>query len=373
MTMMPITQKELDTRLKDAGGAKGLVEGVIAVLEHAISVYKRDRNSFDETLLEPLKLDLDVLITITTEMTDLMQSQSDHDQRVLANVLHAIGDCNAKTRALQQHIDEVNEKVARGNATAAYDNARLEELDDAINENNRKIAECREHMDRARTWWWVPGYNWYAIGTLLHDLCTNQQSRLSEERDAVNDERKSTEEHLEALRARVDMLTGEKRVMQCKIHALEESKKGFEQRSKAYAARIVVVADVKVYYDLLRLAIENMEENLDLPAKEIEKLNDSRELVLSTGEVRQDTLKGALIHLGEDYDRYKKDNGLVEGVNISFKLFEIHELLPREYLLATVQEVNRHPEELSKAMPGWEIANLVDGSVVGALYGGSTR
>jgi hypothetical protein len=41
MTMVPITQKELDTRLKDAGGAKDLVEGVIAVLEHAISVYKK--------------------------------------------------------------------------------------------------------------------------------------------------------------------------------------------------------------------------------------------------------------------------------------------------------------------------------------------
>ncbi len=212
-----------------------------------------------------------------------------------------------------------------------------------------------------------------ALSCTIFAQISNLESRLSEKRNSVNDERKSTKEHLEALRARVDMLTGEKRVMQCKIHALEESKKGFEQRSKAYAARIVVVADVKVYYDLLRLAIEIMEENLDLPAKEIEKLNDSTELVLSTGEVRQDTLKGALIHLGEEYDRYTKYNGLVEGVTISFKLFKIHEPLPREYRLATVQEVNRHPEELSQAMPGWEIANLVDGSVVGALYGGSTR
>jgi hypothetical protein len=146
----------------------------------------------------------------------------------------------------------------------------------------------------------------------------------------------------------------------------------FEQRCKAYGARIAVVADVIVYYHLLRIAIENMEENLDLP-KEIEKVNDSRELVFSTGEVRQDTLKGALIHLGEDYDRYKKYNALVEGVIISFKLFKIHEPLPREYRLATVQEVNRHPEKLYKAMPGWEIANLVDGSVAGALYGGSTK
>jgi len=291
MTMVPITQKELDTRLKDAGGAKDLVEGVIAVLEHAISVYKRDRNAFDETLLEPLKLDLDVLITITKEMEDLMQSQSDHDQRVLENALHKIGECNAERQALQQRIDEVNEEVARGNATAADDNATLEELHDAINENNRKIAECRERMDRAMWWWWVPGYNSYAIRTLLDDLCTNQQPRLSEKLNAVNDERKSTEENLKALRAHVDMLRGKKRVMQCKIHALEESKKGFEQRSKAYAARFAVVADVILYYQLLRNAIEYMEENLDLP-KQIEKLNDSGELVLSTGEVRQDTLKG---------------------------------------------------------------------------------
>ncbi|CAK9255054.1 unnamed protein product [Sphagnum jensenii] len=369
MTVVPISQTELDTRLQDAGGAKGLVDGVIAVLEHAISVYKRDRNSFDETLLEPLKLDLDVLITITKEMADLMQFQSDQDQQVLENALRAIGDCNAMRRELQRDIDEVNEKVARGIATAADENARLKELDDAINENNRKIAECRERMDRALKWLWVPGYKRYLLGTLL-DLCTNEQSRLSE-KNAVNAEWKSTEEHLEALRAGVDMLTGKKRVMQCKIHALEESKKGFEQRSKFYAARIAVAADVILYYHLLRNAIENMEENLDLP-KQIEKLNDSRELVLSTGEVRQDTLKGALIHLGEDYDRYKKYNGLVEGVTISFKLFKIHELLPREYRLATVQEVNRHPEELYKAMPSWEIANLVDGSVAGALYGGST-
>jgi len=369
MTVVPISQKELDTRLKDAGGAKGLVDGVIGVLEHAISVDKRDRNSLDETLLEPLKLDLDVLITITKEMADLMQSQSDHDQQVLENALRAIGDCNAMRGELQQDIDEVNEKIARGIATAADENARLlKELDDAINENNRKIAKCLEHMDK---WLWVPGYNWYLLGTLLHDLCTNQQSGLSEI-NAVNAEWKSIEEHLEALRAGVDMLTGKKRVMQCKIHALEESKKGFEQRSKAYAARIAVVADVILYYHLLRIAIENMEENLDLP-KEIEKLNDSRELVLLTGEVCQDTLKGALMHLGEDYDRYKKYNGLVKGVTISFKLFKFHEPLPREYRLATVQEVNRHPDELYKAMPGWEIANLVDGSVAGALCGGSTR
>jgi hypothetical protein len=371
MTVVPISQKELDTRLKDAGGAKGLVDGVIGVLEHAISVYKRDRNSLDETLLEPLKLDLDVLITITKEMADLMQSQSDHDQQVLENALRAIGDCNAMRGELQQDIDEVNEKIARDIATAADENARLKDLHDAINENKRKFAECGEHMDRAEKWLWVPGYKWYLLGTLLHDLCKNQQSHLSEI-IAVRNERKSTEEHLEALRARVDMLTGEKRIMQCKIHALEESKKGFEQRSKAYAARIAVVADVILYYHLLRIAIENMEENLDLP-KEIEKLNDSRELVLLTGEVCQDTLKGAFMHLGEDYDRYKKYNGLVEGVTISFKLFKFHEPLPREYRLATVQEVNRHPEELYKAMPGWEIANLVDGSVAGALCGGSTR
>jgi hypothetical protein len=58
---------------------------------------------------------------------------------------------------------------------------------------------------------------------------------------------------------------------------------------------------------------------------------------------------------------------------LTFKLFNINEQLPLNYRLATVQEVCYHRHALFKAMPNWEIANLVDGSVDGAGYGGQAR
>jgi hypothetical protein len=54
-------------------------------------------------------------------------------------------------------------------------------------------------------------------------------------------------------------------------------------------------------------------------------------------------------------------------------LFGINEQLPLNYRLATVQEVKNHRDALFEAMPSWEIANLADGSVDGARYGGSIR
>jgi len=58
---------------------------------------------------------------------------------------------------------------------------------------------------------------------------------------------------------------------------------------------------------------------------------------------------------------------------VTFKLFNINEQLPLSYRLATVQEVCCHRHALFEAMPNWEIANLADGSVDGARYGGQTR
>jgi hypothetical protein len=57
----------------------------------------------------------------------------------------------------------------------------------------------------------------------------------------------------------------------------------------------------------------------------------------------------------------------------TFTLFGINELLPLSYRLGPVQEVKNNRDALFEAMPSWEIANLADGSVQGARYGGSVR
>ena len=62
----------------------------------------------------------------------------------------------------------------------------------------------------------------------------------------------------------------------------------------------------------------------------------------------------------------------VNSGDIAFELY-IKEKLPLNHRLATVQEVKNHRHALLKAMPGWEIANLADGSLEGALYGGFVR
>jgi hypothetical protein len=58
---------------------------------------------------------------------------------------------------------------------------------------------------------------------------------------------------------------------------------------------------------------------------------------------------------------------------VTFKLFNINEQLPLNYRLATAQEVCYHRHAYFEAMPNWEIANLADGSVEGALYRDQAR
>lgn len=58
---------------------------------------------------------------------------------------------------------------------------------------------------------------------------------------------------------------------------------------------------------------------------------------------------------------------------LKFKLFHIATQLPPHYRPATVQDVHDHRGAMLRAMPRWEIANLADGSVDGASYGGHTR
>ncbi|KAG0562775.1 hypothetical protein KC19_9G170400 [Ceratodon purpureus] len=59
--------------------------------------------------------------------------------------------------------------------------------------------------------------------------------------------------------------------------------------------------------------------------------------------------------------------------NMDFILFPIGDPLPSGYRLVTVQEVHDHREAWERAMPGWEIANLADGSVDGLSHGGHIR
>lgn len=61
------------------------------------------------------------------------------------------------------------------------------------------------------------------------------------------------------------------------------------------------------------------------------------------------------------------------GPSMVFTLFPVHEKLPPEYRLATVQEARDNREALLKQMPRELSANLADGSVHGASRGGSIR
>jgi hypothetical protein len=58
---------------------------------------------------------------------------------------------------------------------------------------------------------------------------------------------------------------------------------------------------------------------------------------------------------------------------VSFRLLNINDPLPEEYRLATTQEAECNKQALFQAMPEWEIANLANGSVDGASYGGQVR
>ena len=67
-----------------------------------------------------------------------------------------------------------------------------------------------------------------------------------------------------------------------------------------------------------------------------------------------------------------QDPGIGADPGMTFTLFSIDQL-PPGYRLVIVREVHNHREALRRAMPGWEIANLADGSVDGMHYGGHTR
>jgi hypothetical protein len=62
------------------------------------------------------------------------------------------------------------------------------------------------------------------------------------------------------------------------------------------------------------------------------------------------------------------DHQLVAGPVMCFKLFQISDQLPQHYRLATLQDVIEHLEDVLKALPGREIANLADGSLDEDFY-----
>jgi len=58
---------------------------------------------------------------------------------------------------------------------------------------------------------------------------------------------------------------------------------------------------------------------------------------------------------------------------VQFLLLGVNSPIPSGYRLATRQDVENHKQALFQAMPGGEIANLANGSVAGASYGGQVR
>lgn len=359
-----------ERRLKPAGGSKGLVERVVARVEHGLSLYKQDSDSLDEDFFEPLKPDLDALIKITEEMAGFTQSRSVLYEERLVKAARAIGICQGNMSAKQQQLDAANAAIADYNARAALDRSKVESLQREIDEINRKIAEIKRERERLAMFFWVPGYNWYLLGSTLVDLCQKREPILAGRLRDELQEKNSTEERLRAEHDKYDVLAKEKRVMEWTIRDLKDSRTVLEQNNKVYSARFVFLSEVLLFYRLLSTKIGNMKANLDLP-QAIEMLYESRQLVQLNGEVRQVTLKAAVIHLGEDHDRYlERGPALAHGVRVSFKLLSFDEPLPSKCRLATVQEVTDNQDALFKAMPRWEIANLADGSVSGRSYNG---
>ena len=168
-----------ERRLKLAGGSKGLVERVVARVEHGLSLYKQDSDSLDEDFFEPLKPDLDALIKITEEMAGFTQSRSVLYQERLEKAVLAIGNCQANMSAKQQQLNAANAAIADYNARAALDRRKVEDLQREIDENNRKIAEVKRHREELAKFFWVPGYNWYLIGSTLDDLCQQREPILA--------------------------------------------------------------------------------------------------------------------------------------------------------------------------------------------------
>jgi hypothetical protein len=371
---LAFNQHDRAMRLQSAGSGKGLVVKVVAALEQGLAAYKRDRHSFDPDSLQYLEPDLDVLIKIAEGMVESLKSRSAKYNDMVTKTILAIGDCNSAMRVVQKHLSDVNSQLEEERVTEELDLRKVREVQEAINENNKKISELQDHIEDLKKWFWVPGYNYYLMGQALNDLCTKKRATLEERLQQESSELQSTAERLRQHRSLRDELTGETNVLQCKIHALEESKKGFDQTKKIYDARIATIYDVIVYYRLLHDAVKNIKDNLDLP-KVIEKLDNPRKLVSHTGDVRQGTLKDALIQLGDDYDQYDEREGEVAGGEVgifTFQLLGIHEPMDDgKYRLATMQDVKDHRDALLVTMPKWEIANLADGSVDGALYGGN--
>ncbi|KAG0606956.1 hypothetical protein M758_9G182300 [Ceratodon purpureus] len=361
--------QDCERRLKLAGGSAGLVESVVAKIEHGLSLYKRDNDSLDEDYFESLKPDLDALIKITEEVTGATQSRLILYQRRSQKALLTIGNCQANISAKQGELDTTNGTLASIHAKVDLDRQKVQDLEREIEENNRKLAEVRANNNELMNWWWVPGYGQYLSVRAIVELCEDREKTLCNDLNHGCQELNSTYERLEEERRKHDALVGEKRVLEWTIRDLRDSRMVLEQKCKVYTARFVLLSDILLYYRMLRGKIGIMKASLDLP-QVIEKLYESRKLVQLNGEARQVTLKAALIYLGGDYDRHLQSGAdPADGVQaMTFKLFPMSQPLPSNYRLATVEEATDNKRALFNVMPSWEIANLADGSVSGKSY-----
>lgn len=362
--------QDCERRLKLAGGSKGLVESVIAKVEHGLSLYKQDSDSFDEDFFESLKPDLDALIKITEEVAKATQSRMALYEKRSQKAQLTIGHCQDNMSAKQEQLNATNGSLAAINAKVDLDRRKVGDLQREYDENNRKLAEVRGRQEELAKWFWVPGYGQYLAVVNIIDVCEKQEAtlagRLRDERQEMN----STVERLREEQRKHDRLVEEKRGIEWTIRDLRDSRRVLEQKLKAYSDRFAFLSEILLYFGKLSSKIGNIKANLDFP-EAIEELYKSTILVHLNGEVREVTLKAAIIHLGEDYDRYLQSGpNLAEGDSVTFKLLTMGEPLPSNYRLATVQEATDYQWALFKTMPSWEIANLADGSVSGKSYGG---
>lgn len=305
---LAVSHQDMAMRLQSAGSGKGLTVKVVAELEQGLAGHKTDGHSFDPRYLQSLEPALEVLIRMTEEMVAELKSRSAENNELGDEAVLDIGQFNNAIEEIQKSNSDLDARLEGEIAAQKLHDLKIHEVQGVIDRNKQEIREAEDLgiFNRYLVLSFVIPFHLefkLARGFVRHLIRHRHVRELQEKTQAAVCEVHSTEAHLNASKANSKELMREKSVLQSKIVDLEASKSQSERTKKVHDARFAGLADVILYYRLLSDSVKNVESNLDFPTAQMEKLYSPRELVLYTGDVRQGTLKDALIQLGDDYDQ----------------------------------------------------------------------
>jgi hypothetical protein len=294
------------------GNAMTLTNSVVNRLMVAFDFDQQRNRTEAIAVLTLLKPDVNLLCKATSRLADQADASANNHQRLTNQIEILVGDIGIQEQKFRQLIEDAQHQMASN--TARYNDilAHCNDITKEMDNLNREVREIRGRLEEAAKWCWVPGYGQYLAGRTLVDLVDGKIGKLlnsEEEFKRLVTDKNTSVDNLNKAKDALEKLNDSVASNSKLENELKRQSLELQAKNKVLALYKVFAMEVKLYYSLVSVSLENIEQNNRNVKAAASRLSETVETYDKSGKRVRVTMKEALLQVGRALDEYRAANG----------------------------------------------------------------